>query len=456
MAIAAKRKELKLGLFIRPCGHHIASWRHPEAQADAGVNFPHFIDMAKTAERGKFDMLFSADSLTAFTGAEDAIELVHYVAWMEPYSLLTALSQHTTNIGLVCTASTSFDQPFHIARRFATLDLISGGRAGWNVVTSGNPKEAQNFSKVPHLPKVERYRKAKEFVQVVKGLWDSWDDDAFLRDKTSGVFSDRSKMHELDHHGEFYDVRGPLNVARSPQGHPVIVEAGLSEDGRQLAAETAEVVFCAHDTLESAQAFYADMKERTVACGREADDIKIMPGLSVIVAETREAAQAKLQQLQELLHPRLGLALLSARIGHDLMQYDLDKPLPPLPENVVISSRSDMIKSWSKTPGASGGEPTLRELCQRFAASRGHYSIIGTPEDVAGEMQRWLDNGACDGFNFVPSVFPTGLDDFVDMMVPELQRRGIFRREYEGPTLRDLLGLRRPVSRYAKGAKAAE
>lgn len=455
MLVGAKRKQLKLGLFIRPCGHHIASWRHPQAQADAGVNFGHFVEMAKTAERGKFDMLFSADSNTAFTGAEAALDLVHYVAWMEPYSLLTALSQHTTNIGLVCTASTSFEQPFHIARRFATLDLISGGRSGWNVVTSGNPKEAQNFSKIPHPPKVERYRRAKEFVRVVKGLWDSWDEDAFLRDKKSGVFFDRAKMHELNHNGEFYDVRGPLNVARSPQGHPVIVEAGLSEDGRQLAAETAEVVFCAHDTIESAKAFYADMKARTVACGREADDIKIMPGLSVVVAETRQAAEAKLQQLQELLHPRLGLALLSARIGHDLMDYELDKPLPPLPENVVISSRSDMIKSWSKTPGAAGGEPTLRELCQRFAASRGHYSIVGTPQDVADEIQRWLDNDACDGFNFVPSIFPTGLDDFVDLVVPELQKRGIFRTQYEGPTLRDVLGLRYPVSRYAE-RKAAK
>jgi len=449
-------KQLKLGLFIRPCGHHIASWRHPDAQADAGVNFQHFVEMAKIAERGKFDMLFSADSNTAFTGAESALELVHYVAWMEPYSLLTALSQHTKNIGLVCTASTSFDQPFHIARRFATLDIISGGRAGWNVVTSGNPKEAQNFTSVPHLPKVERYRKAKEFVSVVKGLWDSWDEDAFIRDKKSGVFFDRAKMHELNHHGEFYDVRGPLNVARSPQGHPVIVEAGLSEEGRQLAAQTAEVVFCAHDTIESAQAFYADMKARTVACGRMADDIKIMPGLSVIVAPTREQAQAKLQQLQELLHPRLGLALLSARIGHDLMSYDLDKPLPPLPENKVISSRSDMIKSWSKIPGAAGGEPTLRELCQRFAASRGHYAIVGTPDDVADEMQRWLDNSACDGFNFVPSVYPNGLDDFVNMVIPVLQNRGIFRTEYEGPTLRDVLGLRKPVSRYGQSVKAAE
>ena len=240
-------RQMKLGLFVRPCGHHIASWRHPLCQADAGVNFPHFVEMARTAERGLFDMLFSADSATVWTAAESAIDRVHYVAWMEPFTLMSALSGFTEKIGLACTASTSFEQPYSLARKFATLDIISGGRCGWNVVTSGNETEALNFSKQPHLPKVERYKRAREFVDVVRALWDSWDEDAFLRDKESGIFFDRSKMHVLDHHGQFYDVRGPLNVARSPQGQPVIVQAGASDDGRQLAAETAEVNFCAHD-----------------------------------------------------------------------------------------------------------------------------------------------------------------------------------------------------------------
>lgn len=442
-------KHMKLGLFIRPCGHHIASWRHPQGQADAGVNFPHFIEMAQTAERGLFDMLFSADSQTAWTGAESAIDRVHYTAWLEPYTLLSALSGFTKNIGLVCTATTSFEQPFIVARKFATLDIISNGRAGWNVVTSGNETEAQNFSKLPHLPKVERYKRGREFVDVVRALWDSWDEDAFIRDKASGVFFDRTKMHVLNHHGAYYDVRGPLNVARTPQGQPVIVQAGLSEEGRVLAAETAEVVFCAHDTIESAQEFYADVKGRMKAFGRSPDHLKIMPGLSVIVAPTLAEAQAKFRQLQELLHPDLGIALLSSRIGHDLTGFALDKPLPELPENKVISSRSDMIKAWSKDL-IDGKPPTLRQLCQRFAASRGHYSIIGTPADVVDEMERWFKNGACDGFNFVPSVYPIGLNDFVELVVPELQKRGIYRTAYEGVTLRENLGLPKPVSRYAK------
>ena len=255
-------RKMKLGLFIRPGGHHIACWRHPRAQADAGVNFPHFVEMAQIAERGLFDMLFSADNHTVWTVSESAIDRVHYCAWMEPYTLLSALSGHTKNIGLVCTASTSFEQPYTVARKFATLDLISGGRSGWNVVTSGNETEAQNFSKEPHLPKAERYRRGREFVEVVRGLWDSWDEDAFIRDKETGIFIDRSKMHELNHHGEFYDVRGPLNVARSPQGQPVVVQAGASDDGRQLAAETAEVVFSASDSIEHAREYYADVKGR--------------------------------------------------------------------------------------------------------------------------------------------------------------------------------------------------
>ncbi len=438
------KPQMKLGLFVRPCGHHIAGWRHPDAQADAGVNFPHFVDMARTAERGLFDMLFSADSHTVWTAAESAIERVHYVAWMEPYTLLSALSGFTKNIGLVCTASTTFEQPYSVARRFATLDLVSGGRAGWNVVTSGNETEALNFGDQPHAPKIERYRRAREFTEVVRALWDSWDDDAFLRDKTTGVFSDRSKMHVLDHHGEFYHVKGPLNVPRSPQGQPVIVQAGASEEGRQIAAETAEVVFTAHDSIGSARAFYADVKGRMTACGRPRENLKILPGLSVVVAPTKEEADAKFRALQDLLHPDLGVALLSRRVGFDLTKYPLDEPLPPLPENVVVSSRSEMITSWSQN-----AKPTLREIYTRFASSRGHFSIVGAPAQAADIMEEWFTTGACDGFNILPPFYPVGLNDFVDLLVPELQRRGLFRSAYEGRTLRENLGLPKPVSRYA-------
>ncbi len=440
-------RHIKLGLFIRPCGHHIGSWRHPEAQADAGVNFPHFVEMAQTAERGLFDMLFSADSHTVWTTSESAVDKVHYVAWMEPFTLLSALSGYTKNIGLVCTASTSFEQPYSVARKFATLDIITGGRAGWNVVTSGNETEALNFGNEPHLPKTERYKRAREFTDVVLKLWDSWDADAFIRDKENGVFSDRSKMHVLDHHGEYFHVRGPLNVARSPQGHPVIVQAGASDSGRQLAAETAEVVFTAHHEIASAQEFYADVKGRMDGCGRDRDHLKILPGLSVTVAPTREEADAKFRSLQELVHPELGVALLSRRLGFDLTGFPLDEPLPELPPNAVISSRSDMIAAWSKD-----GAPTLRELYTRFASARGHFTIVGTPTDVADQMEEWFTSGACDGFNFLPAYFPGGLNDFVDLVVPELQRRNIYRTAYEGPTLRDLLGL--PVPEPARDVAA--
>ncbi|MDB5569267.1 MAG: Nitrilotriacetate monooxygenase [Hyphomicrobiales bacterium] len=443
--MAARR--MKLGLFIRPCGHHIGSWRHPDTQADAGENFAHFVQMAQTAERGLFDMLFSADSHTVWTTSESAIDKVHYVAWMEPFTLLSALAGYTKNIGLVCTASTSFEQPYSVARKFATLDIITGGRAGWNVVTSGNETEALNFGKDPHPPKAERYKRAREFTDVVVKLWDSWDGDAFIRDRKNGVFSDRSKMHVLDHHGEYFHVRGPLNVARSPQGHPVIVQAGASDSGRQLAAETAEVVFTAHNEIASAQEFYADVKGRMDACGRDREHLKILPGLSVTVAPTREEAESKFRELQELVHPELGVALLSRRLGFDLTGYPLDEPLPPLPPNAVISSRSDMISAWSKD-----GAPTLRELYTRFASARGHFTVVGSPADVADQMEEWFVNGACDGFNFLPATFPGGLDDFVNLVTPELQRRGLFRTAYEGPTLRDILEL--PVPEPAREVAA--
>ena len=438
----AKRK-MKLGMFIRPCGHHIASWRHPRAAADAGVNFPHFVEMAKIAERGLFDMLFSADQHTVWTVTGSAIDRVHYSAWMEPYALLSALSAHTKNIGLVCTASTTFEQPYTIARKFATLDLISGGRSGWNMVTSSNDTESQNFGNQPHLPRSERYRRGREFLEVVRGLWDSWDEDAFIRDKESGIFIDRSKMHELNHHGDFFHVRGPLNVARSPQGQPVVVQAGASDDGRQVAAEMAEVVFSASDSIEHARELYADVKGRAAKSGRDPDHLKILPGLLVVVAPTRKAAEAKFQALQDLLHPELGLALMSVRIGFDLTGYPLDEPLPQLPEN-NNDSRSEMIKGW-----AGEGAPTLRELYQRFAGARGHKSVIGTPSEVADFMENWVASDACDGFNILPAYFNDGLTDFVDLVVPELQRRGIYRTAYEGATLRQNLGLPIPASRYA-------
>ncbi|MGE3709289.1 MAG: LLM class flavin-dependent oxidoreductase [Hyphomicrobiaceae bacterium] len=437
--------EMKLGLFIRPCGHHIASWRHPHCHSDAGVNFERFVTMAKTAERGLFDMLFSADTNSAWTTIEVALNRQHYTAWLEPFTLLSTLAAHTSHIGLVCTQSTSFDQPYNIARRFAALDLISGGRAGWNVVTTGNELAALNYNQEAHLPKAERYKIAREFVDVVKGLWDSWDDDAFVRDRENSLFFPREKMHVLDHKWAYFQVKGPLNVARSPQGQPVVVQAGASNDGIELAAATADVVFGASQDIDGARKFYSELKGRLARYGRQPDDLKILPGLSVTVAPTVEEAQAKHQELQNLIHPDVGLALLSRRIGYDLTGYDPDAPVPQMPANEDVGSRSNQMFEL-----AHRNKMTLRQLYQHFSAARGHMMLIGTPTTVVDAMQEWFENGACDGFNILPPMFPDDLESFVDLVVPELQRRGLFRKSYEGTTLRDRLGLKAPESRYAK------
>lgn len=444
--------EMKLGLFIRPTGHHIASWRHPHAHDDAGVNFDRFVQMARTAERGLFDMLFSADTNTAWTALDSELNRLHYVAWLEPYTLLTALAAHTRHIGLVCTRSTSFDQPYTIARMFATLDLISGGRSGVNIVTTGNGRSALNYSQEEHRPKPERYRIADEFVEVLKGLWDSWDADAFVRDRATSKFFEWDRMHVLNHKGKYFQVEGPLNVARSPQGQPVIVQAGASEEGRELAAKSADVIFGASQNMAMAQDFFADVKGRLARYGRQPGDLKILPGLTATVAPTREEAQAKFDELQELIHPDVGLAYLSRRIGHDFTGMDPDIPVPDLPGVDDVGTRSGQMLALAKRE-----KWTLRQLYQHFAATRGHMVLVGTPSMVVDAMQEWFESGACDGFNVLPSIFPDELDSFVDLVVPELQRRGLYRRRYEGNTLRDRLGLPVPASRYAHaGGRAAE
>ena len=436
--------EMKLGLFIRPCGHHIASWRHPNAHADAGVNFDRFIHMAKTAERGLFDMMFSADTNTAWTTVGSALNRQHYSAWLEPFTLLTALASHTTNIGLVCTRSTSFDEPYTIARMFATLDLITGGRAGVNIVTTGNGRSALNYSQEEHLAKPERYEIADEFVDVLIGLWDSWDADAFVRDRETSTFFEWDRMHVLNHKGKHFQVEGPLNVARSPQGRPVIVQAGASEEGRELAAKSADVIFGASQNFEMAQEFYEDVKGRLLRYGREPSDLKVLPGLSVTVAPSKREAQAKYNELQDLIHPDHGLAFLSRRIGHDLTAMDPDILMPDLPPIDDVGTRSGQMLELAKRENW-----TLRQLYQHFAAARGHMILVGTPSMVVDTMEEWVAKGACDGFNVIPSIFPDEFESFVDLIVPELQRRGLYRKCYEGKTLRERLGLRVPESQYA-------
>ena len=438
-----RKRQLKLGAFLWPTGHHIAAWRHPDAPADAGISFQHFVEVAHIAERGLFDMLFFADQAAIFQDSRENLGRTSYLVRIEPFALLSALATVTQTIGLVCTATTTYDEPYHIARRFASLDLISGGRSGWNVVTSANPAEARNFNREAHVEHDERYRRAWEFVDVVKGLWDSWDDDAFVRDKQSGQYVDPDKMHVLDHAGKYFRVQGPLNVSRSPQGQPVIVQAGSSEAGKGLASGVADVVFTAHQTLANAQAFYNDIKSRADRHGRNPDHVKVMPGVFVTVGRSEQEAQEKYQKLQSLIDPRIALTHLSTFIKFDLSKYPFDGPVPDLPESVTVSSRPAMLLKYAREENL-----TIRQLAIHIAGSRGHWNLVGTAAQIGDRLEEWFTKGGADGFNYMPPLLPGSLDDFATLVVPELQRRGLFRRQYEGRTLRDNLGLPFAQSRF--------
>ncbi|MBD2123640.1 MULTISPECIES: LLM class flavin-dependent oxidoreductase [Trichocoleus] len=442
----SKKRQLRLGAFLPGSGHHVASWRHPEAQADGGLNFQHYKQIAQTAERGKFDMLFLADGVAVRDRGQTSEELSRSgkVVHFEPFTLLSALSAVTERIGLTATVSTTYNEPFHLARKFASLDYLSGGRAGWNLVTSATEAEALNFNRDKHMEHTLRYERAREFVEVVTKLWDSWEDDAFVRDKDSGVYFEADKLHIPNHKGTHFSVRGPLNVARPIQGYPVLIQAGSSEDGKNLAAQTAEVIFTAQQTLEEAQAFYADVKGRLAQYGRNPDHLKIMPGVFPVIGRTEQEAKEKFQQIQDLIHPQVGLALLSGMIGgFDLSQYPLDGPLPDLPETNGGKSRQKLLTDLARRENL-----TIRQLYQAIAGARGHRQILGTPEQIADQLEEWFVNDAADGFNIMPPYLPGGLDEFVDLVIPELQRRGLFRTEYEGSTLRENLGLPRPTNQF--------
>lgn len=435
------KRQLKLGAFLMATGHHVAAWRHPEVPADAGLDFKHYKHLAQVAEAARFDALFVADSVAAATG--DIASRMARSDHFEPLTLLSALSAVTEHIGLIATATTTYNEPYHVARKFASLDHLSGGRAGWNLVTSDAAAEAQNFGLDEHVGHAERYSRAREFHQVVTGLWDSWADDAFTRDKASGQYYDPAKVHVLDHQGEHFRVKGPLNVARSPQGQPVVVQAGSSEVGRDLAARTAEVVFTAQTSLASAQAFYADLKGRLAAYGRSPESLKIMPGVLIVVAETEALAKEKFESFQDLVEPHVGVALLGRMLGNfDLSGYPLDGPLPELP----LTDSGQRSRQVLLTELAARENLNLAQLGRRIAGGRGHYSLIGTPEQIADELQNWFENGAADGFNVLVPHLPGGLEDVARLLVPELQRRGLFRTEYEGSTLRENLGLQRPAN----------
>jgi alkanesulfonate monooxygenase len=440
--VAAERKQLRLGAFMRPATIHTGAWRYPGAWPDVNFNFSRLRHLAQKLEAGKFDTFFMADHMAVLNMPFKSLRRSHTATSFEPFTLLSALAVSTEHIGLAATASTTFDAPYHIARRFASLDHISGGRAAWNVVTTSNPDAALNFGMKEQMEHATRYRRAREFFDVVTGLWDSWADDALIRDVESGIFFDPDKLHVLDHHGEFLDVRGPLNIARPIQGWPVIVQAGASEPGRQLAAETAELVFTSQPNIETARRFYQDVKGRMAKVGRSSERMKILPACLPVVGETVEEARKKRALLDSLVHEDSGIASLSIALGCDASKFDLDGALPEIPETNAGKSGQAATIQLAKRENL-----TVRQLAQRVGGHRG-LSFLGTPKMIADAMEEWLETEAADGFTVQFPYLPGGLYDFVDLVVPELQRRGIFRKEYEGRTLRENLGLPRPENRF--------
>jgi FMN-dependent oxidoreductase (nitrilotriacetate monooxygenase family) len=448
--VTRRKDKMRLGAFLMATGHHVAAWRHPAAQADAGVNLPHYIEIAQVAERAGFDMMFLADTQgTLFDAAgRDAASRGALGTTFEPLTLLSAIAAVTSHIGLVATASTSFYPPFLLARMFASLDALSGGRAGWNLVTSATDLEARNFGRDRQPEPELRYAIAEEYADVVRGLWRSWEDDAFPRDKASGRFFDPAKVEPLDHRGAHFAVAGPLNVPRSPQGHPIVVQAGSSEAGRALAARTADIVFAAHQQMEDAQAFYADVKARLPRHGRTADAMKIMPGLFPIIGGSETEAQARYAELQELIHPDLSRHFLAAVFGlPELLDHPVDEPLPDwLQADGRRASRPALLLDMARRE-----KLTARQLHLRVAGARGHHTLIGTPEQIADHLETWFDGHAADGFNIMPPHLPQGLTGFVEQVIPLLRRRGRFRTTYEGRTLRENLGLPFPTHPRAAG-----
>lgn len=449
-------RQIKLGAFLPGGGQHVAAWRHPDQPLDGATSFEFHKELALTAERGLFDAYFLADALTiSFGGGTEGGNAK--VATFEPITLFSALAPFTTHIGFIATASTTYEEPYNIARKFASLDLLSNGRAGWNVVTTATEAAALNFNLDRQHPHAMRYRRAAEFVEVVKKLWDSFEDDAFVRDRASGKYFEPSKVHYTDHKGEYFKVRGPLNVSRSNQGHPVIVQAGQSDDGRNLAASTAEVIFTAHQKIETAQEFYRDIKARARGFGRDPNHVLVMPGVSPFIGRTMDEAWEKYNKLTSLILEEDVLELLNGLTGGtlDLRGVDLDGPLPPSPPTEGMKSRQELMRQI-----ADENNFTIRQLYQWIASARGHFTIVGTPQTIADTLQEWFENEAADGFNILPPWLPTGLNDFVDLVIPELQRRGLFRTAYEGRTLRENLGLPFPQNRWAQAragsAQAAE
>ncbi len=440
---------------LHSAGNHPAGWRHPDAWTDTVMNLEHMIETAQTAERGKFDSLFISDGngvqQMEWSELFEANCLTSKPAVFEPVTVLSAIAMHTQHIGLLATATTTYEEPFLLARKFASLDHLSKGRACWNIVTSSNAEDLLNFGKDEHLARYDRYERAREFVEVCKGLWDSWAEDAFLQDKATGKYLDLSKVRVLNHKGKHFKVKGPLNAARCPQGYPVLFSAGQSEPGRELAAFTSDCMFCATPTKQQALAFYNDMKGRLEKYGRAPDTLRVLPGAVVYVGRTAAEAEEDFEQQQALINPTVGVLNLSHYVSMDLSKYPIDGPFPDLSaETAGGSSRRYAIADVAKRE-----KLTIRQTYERMLPSFGHPVMKGDGKQVADMIEDWYTSRACDGFNIHVGYQPKGLANFVDFVVPELQRRGLFRTEYTGKTMRENMGLPTPVNPYFSGAAVA-
>ena len=437
-------KQMHLNLFIHSRGHHEASWRHPKSSPKALTDISYLVEAAQTAEIGLFDSIFLADTLVVNDDVAQAAR-----TWLEPISTLGALAMATKKIGLIATASTSYMEPFNLARQFASLDHVSAGRIGWNIVTTWSVPAASNFGASDQVSHADRYLRAEEYVNITKALWDSWRDDAVVDNRTSGLYAKVESIRPIDHAGDYYQVAGPLNVPRCPQGRPVLVQAGSSEVGKEFAARHAEAVFTAHLEMATALDFYKDLKLRAKAQRRDPDSIIILPGFSPIIAGTEAEAKQIAKELNELTDVEVGRKRLTGRFGgYDFSHLPLDRPLStddfPDPSTVQAArSRTEVIVGM-----VTREKPTLRQLLAKLAGARGHFIFTGTPEQVADELELWFKSGAADGFNLMPPIIPWMLEVFVEEVVPLLQKRGMFREEYKGTSLRDHYGLKRPPVKF--------
>ncbi|OSI71043.1 LLM class flavin-dependent oxidoreductase [Bradyrhizobium canariense] len=445
--------EMKLGIMILQAGCHEAAWRDPRVPANGGVDIDYFANLAALAESAAFHFVFCADSPSVTDEANATIARRSRHDGFEPMTLLSALSSRTQHIGLVATATTTYNQPYHIARMLASLDRLSRGRAAWNIVTSGYKFEAANFGEKELPNHTARYARAREFVGVVKGLWDSWEDDAFVRDKRSGIFVDTNKLHTLNHEGACFSVRGPLNTARPPQGYPVLVQAGASDIGMTFAAELGEVIFTAEPCRENGKRYYAALKEKAHTFGREDNQVLVMPGLVPIVGRTKQEALDKLERLHSYMHMDVLTGVAERWLGFvkDLRSVDLDSLVPDsLPQTNLFQSRQKLLLEV-----AARRKFTWRQLISYISDSSGHMMVVGTPDEIAQNMVDTFDEHAADGFNLCLATLPDGLKDFIELVVPELRRRGRFRSNYSGQTLRENLGLKRPLNSFTQASMAS-